>query len=168
MDAIAARAGVPRSTLYKRYPDKKELLRAVLRDRLSTWTVADSDDELGHDLETRLKHYAAAMVGRAMSPELRALLGLVANAWNGPDEANSRRDVIGYTGMLDRLEREIRDYGPGQGIHAKNPRRAAMALMAMLTGWIQWNAPAEGEAEAAAIQFAHDAARFLIAGSAAW
>src|SRR5690349_22072217 len=30
MEAVAAEAGVPKSTLYKRFPDKRTLLRAVL------------------------------------------------------------------------------------------------------------------------------------------
>lgn len=33
MEAIAARAGVTKKTLYKRFADKRSLLRAVLRER---------------------------------------------------------------------------------------------------------------------------------------
>lgn len=168
VETIAARAGVPKSTLYKRYPEKKELLRAVLRERLSAWSVAEDDHRLGDDLETRLKHYAATMVVRALSQELRAVFGLIASAWGGPDQAGDRRDLIGYTCMLDRLEQEIRDYGPAQGIQARHPRRTAAALMAMLHGWLQWDAPSEGDVEAAAVRFSHAAVEMLMAGSAAW
>lgn len=168
VDAIAARAGVPKSTLYKRYPDKKALLRAVLRERLSAWSLAEDDARLGHDLESRLKHHAATMVVGALSPEIRAVFGLIASAWGGPDEAGDRRDLIGYTAMLDRLEREIRDYGPGCGVQASDPRGVAVALMAMLHGWLQWDAPSEGDIEAAAVRFSHAAVDLLLAGSAAW
>jgi AcrR family transcriptional regulator len=168
MDAVAARAGVPKSTLYKRYPDKKALLRAVVRQRLSEWALSVREEDLGDDLETRLKHLAAAMVVRAISPELRAVYGLVASAWGGPGEAATRRDAIGYSAMLDRLAREIRDHGPKRGLRAQDPRRPAGALMAMLNGWLLWDAPAEGDLEAQAVRFAHTAVELLMKGSAAW
>lgn len=168
MDAIAARTGVPKSTLYNRYPDKKALLRAVLRERLAQWAIADADDGPGGDLEARLKRYAAAMVVRAISPELRAVFSLVASAWPGADEASDRRDAIGYSAMLDRLASEIARHGPQCGIHAKDPRRPAGALMAMLNGWLMWEAPGEGDVEAEAISFAHATVELLLQGSAAW
>lgn len=168
MDAISARAGVPKSTLYKRFPDKKELLRAVLREQIAAWSVPESEEALGDDLEARLKAIAAAMVARALSPELATVFGLISSAWSGPHEAGSRRDLVGYTGMLDRLEREIRDYGPRCGVHAENPRRVASALMAMLQGWLQWEAPVARDVEAAANRFARAAVDMLMKGSSAW
>jgi AcrR family transcriptional regulator len=168
MDAVAARAGVPKSTLYKRYPDKKALLRAVLRERLSAWSSAAPADDIGEDLQTRLEHYARTMLVRAMSGELRAFFNLAASAWSGPGEAHERRDAIGYTSMLDLLAREIRVHGPAHGVQAKDPRRVAGALMSMLTGWIQWDAPCGAEAEAEAAVFAHTAVGLLISGSAEW
>lgn len=165
MEAMAARAGVPKSTLYKRYPDKRELLRAVLRERLDALTIAVRDDVLGDDLEVRLKHYAANMLLRAMSPEVRAVFSLVTSAWSSADE---RREVIGYTAMRARLAREIREFGPRRGIVAKAPEQAAGSLMAMLTGWIEWEAPANGDVDAEAVRFAHVAVELILRGSAAW
>lgn len=168
MEAIAARAGVPKSTLYKRYPDKRELLRGVLRERLATWSGAAGDEVRGDDLEGRLKHYATTMLLRAMSPELRAVIGLVTSAWSGPDDAAARREVIGYDAMLERLAQEIRSFGPRQGIFARNPERVAAALMAMLTGWIQWEAPTHGDVDAEAVSFANAAVETMLRGGEAW
>lgn len=165
MEAIATRAGVPKSTLYKRYPDKRELLRAVLRERLDALSIRVRDDVLGDDLEARLKHYAANMLLSAMSPELRAVFGLVTSAWSDPDE---RREVIGYTRMKERLAREIREFGARRGIVAEAPERVAGALMAMLTGWIEWEAPSSGDVDAEAVKFAHAAVELILRGSAAW
>lgn len=168
MEAIAACAGVPKSTLYKRYPDKRELLRGVLRERVDTWSTTARDHVLGDDLETRLKHYAATMLLQAMSPELRVILSLVASAWSGPEETAARREVIGYSAMLDQLTREIREYGPRRGIFAKDPEQVAAALMAMLTGWIHWEAPTRGDVDAEAVRFAHAAVEMILRGGAAW
>lgn len=168
MEAIAMRAGVPKSTLYKRYPDKKKLLRTVLRERLDAWSIAARDDVMGDDLEARLKHYAATMLQRAMSMELRAVLNLVASAWSGPEEAAARRDVIGYSAMQERLVREIRSFGPRRGVFARDPEQVAVTLMAMLTGWLQWEAPAHGDADAEAVRFANAAVELILRGSDAW
>lgn len=168
MEAIAARAGLPKSTLYKRFPDKRALLRAVLNDRIASWCMAEQEQALGDDLETRLKALVANTLRRAMSPEVQAFWGLAANAWNSPDEAGSRQDVIGYTRMVDKLVQEIRGFGPQSGIEARHPRRTATALMAMIAGWIEFVGPATELPEEDAIRFAHTAVEIMLRGSAAW
>lgn len=168
MEAIAARAGVPKSTLYKRYPDKRTLLRAVLKERVAAWAPPEFDAQLTDDIEQRLKQHAAWMLTQATSAEVRAFLGLIASAWKDPDEAPSRRDVIGYTAMAERLAAEIREFGPKRGIHAKDPMRVALALMAMLAGWAGMSGPGPELAESDAMTFAHTAVDLLLNGSAAW
>lgn len=168
MEAIAARAGVPKSTLYKRFPDKRTLLRAVLKERVATWAPPKQDAALGDDIEQRLKQHAVWMLTRATSAEVRAFLGLVASAWNDPSDASSRQEVIGYTDMVERLAREIGEYGPKRGIHAKDPKRVATALMAMLAGWAGMSGPGPELAPGEATSFAHSAVDLLLQGSAAW
>jgi AcrR family transcriptional regulator len=168
MEAIAARAGVPKSTLYKRFPDKRTLLRAVLKERVATWAPPDEDGLLSDDIEQRLKQHAVWLLTRATSAEVRSFLGLVASAWKEPTEAASRQEVIGYTDMVERLAREIREYGPKRGIHAKDPMRVASALMAMLAGWAGMSGPGPELAPGQATAFAHTAVELLLHGSAAW
>lgn len=168
MEAVAARAGVPKSTLYKRYPDKKALLRAVLRERIAAWALDERDVGLGVNLEQRLKSLAAEMLMRATSAEVSAFWRLVGNAWSGPHEVQERKDVIGYTEMLDRLVSEIRTYGPSSGVEAQDPRQVATALMAMLGGWVEFHAPDPGTADTDAVRFAHSAVDLILRGSAAW
>lgn len=49
MEEIAARAGVSKGTLYLYYPSKEELLKAVIRDRLSNEVRAVAAAALAHD-----------------------------------------------------------------------------------------------------------------------
>lgn len=168
MEAIAARAGVPKSTLYKRFPDKRTLLRAVLKQRVSAWAPPVRHALLTDDIEQRLKQHAVWMLSQATSAEVRAFLGLVASAWKDPEEAPSRRDVIGYTAMANRLAQEICEFGPKRGIHAKDPMRVALALMAMLAGWAGMSGPGPELHEAEAVTFAHTAVELLLYGSEAW
>lgn len=168
MEAVAMRAGIPKSTLYKRFPDKRALLRAVLSERVSTWCLAERRQDLGDDLETRLKSLAADILRHATTPEVQAFWSLVSTAWSGPDEARCRQDVIGYTKMVDGLVEEIRRFGPRSGIFARDPRQAGTALMAMLGGWIEYVAPSTPCSEEDAVRFAHAAVDILLHGSAAW
>jgi AcrR family transcriptional regulator len=170
MDAIAARAGVPKSTLYKRFPDKKALLTAVLTERVSAWSSVASRRNwmLTDSLEQRLKLYAAWMLTWASSAEVRAFNRLAASAWNGPDEIASRHDVIGYTGRVDDIERDILELGPREGVVAKDPRRVATALTAMLAGWLEQKGPGAEVSDAEAVAFAHTAVDLLLNGKTAW
>lgn len=168
MEAIAAQAGVPKSTLYKRYPDKRALLRGVLSDRVSAWCEIERSHVPGDDLELRLKHVAADILRHAATPEVQAFWALVSTAWSGPDETNERHEAIGYTKMMAGLEREIREFAPRSGIDARDPKQVATALMAMLGGWIEYVAPTLSHPEEEARRFAHAAVEMLTRGTAAW
>ena len=169
MEAVAAQAGVPKSTLYKRYPDKRALLRAVLSDRLSAWSDLDGAPAPGDDLAERLKTRAAEILHQATTPDVQDFWSLVSTAWSEPDEAQERQDAIGYSRMIDAIERDIRALGPASGVTALAPRRVATALMAMLGGWIEFVAPTiTVDRDAEARRFAHDAVDLLMRGSAGW
>jgi len=47
-DEVAARAGVSKGTLYLYYPSKEELLKAVIRERLSSAIAASADEVSRH------------------------------------------------------------------------------------------------------------------------
>lgn len=165
MNAIAARAGVTKVTLYKRFPDKRSLLRAVLQDRRSLWTPPAPNTT---DVEERLKYYATTILARAISPEVRAFHALAVSAWAGLDGMAAREDVLGYQDMLQRLEQEIRDGGPKLGLGPANAPAVATALMSMLSGWYdhrRWD-PRRDAVESA--EFAQKAVELLIHGKAAW
>ncbi|MEJ5979297.1 TetR/AcrR family transcriptional regulator [Novosphingobium sp. PS1R-30] len=168
MEMIAAQAGVPKSTLYKRFPEKRALLRAVLGGQVAAWCEIDRSHTAADDLEQRLKHLATDMLRHATKPQVQTFWTLVSTAWSGPDEAEQRHEAIGYSKMIAGLEREICELGPGSGISARNPRRVATVLMTMLCGWIEHVAPTADRPEEEARRFAHAAVDMLIRGAAAW
>ncbi len=170
MDAIAALAGVPKSTLYKRYTDKKALVRAVIEARVSTWSAVASRKNwmLTDDLEQRLKQYCSCILVWASSPEVCAFSDLTRSAWDGADEEEHRQDVIGFGGMVDLIVQDIITFGPRVGIQPKDPRRVAGALMALLAGSLQQRSSLEPMDETAANELAATAIDLLMHGSAAW
>jgi TetR/AcrR family transcriptional regulator, mexJK operon transcriptional repressor len=168
MEAVAGQAGVPKSTLYKRFPDKRALLRAVLGERVSAWREMESAHCPDDDLESRLKRLAVDILRHATTPEVKAFWLLASTAWGRPDEASERQAAIGYSRMMARLELEIRQFGPPAGIVARDPRQVAVALMTMLAGWIEYVAPTSDRPEEDGEKFAHASVEMLIRGTAAW
>lgn len=155
MEAVAAQVGVPKTTLYKRFRDKGELLAAVIAQRVRRWGELSSrgDVRLTGDLVQRLTYYAAVMLVWGSTEDVRALLQLAAAA--APNPGGLTQDFFGSSEMLAVLEKDIAAYGPPQGIAAHDPRKAALALMAMVTGWLALLGPAgalspeQAEADAA-------------------
>jgi AcrR family transcriptional regulator len=168
MEAVAAQAGIPKSTLYKRFPDKRALLRAVLSDRVAAWCDMERKQGPNDDLELRLKLLATDILHHATTPEVQAFWSLVSTAWSDPADARERQDAIGYTKMMDGLEQEIREFGPASGITARDPRQVATTLMAMLGGWIEYVAPTVAVQDEEAERFAHASVDILMRGVAAW
>jgi AcrR family transcriptional regulator len=170
MDTVASTAGIPKSTLYKRYTDKKALLRAVMEERVSTWSAvaARRNWMLTDRLDQRLRQYASWILTWAASPEVVAFSALAVSAWSSAEEREGRLDVTGFGRMVDLIEHDIVAFGPAAGIHAKDPRGVATALMALLSGWVQLKAPPGPVDEDAAASFANIAVDLIIHGSAAW
>lgn len=135
MDAVAARAGIPRSTLYKRFADKRALLREVIAERVEQWSRINSRKNwmLSGDLEQRLERYAAWILTWATNPEFSAVARLAAHAWPGATEVKERLDVLGWSRMVDLLTDEIASFTNGRVV---DPSRVALTLMAMIAGWL--------------------------------
>lgn len=170
MEAIAQAANIPKSTLYKRYADKRALLAAVIDVRVEAWSANSSrrNSTLGDSLEQRLKRLCIILLTRATDPEIRAYSRLAASAWSAPSERARRHDVIGFSSMLDFLEAEIRQRSAAEGIRARSPRRVATALMAMLAGWLELREATMPVRRQDALAFAHTAVDLLMKGAADW
>ena len=165
MEAIAAKAGVTKVTLYKRFPDKRNLLRAVLRSRpLQPRDAAIS----GAGAEARLKNLATTILVGGVSPDIRAFHALALAAWPDPLDMPQREEVLGYNQMLSLLEREISVGSTEFGIRASRAKTVALALMAMLSGWFEHRTPDPGRDAADAEAFAHAAVALLVHGTKAW
>lgn len=168
IEAVAAGAGVKKDTIYKRYPDKKMLLRAVVQQRVQNWRDTGNLVPSGDNLEDRLKSYSVALLSYAISEEGRIWISHVQSAWPGIDGINNRHEVMGYDNALRSISCEIRNKTAGDERPASNPDFVAMALMAILTGWTDttgWHAEVS---EAEVMQFAHAAVELVVGGRGSW
>lgn len=168
MEAIAAAAGVTKVTLYKRFPDKRSLLQAVLHARRPGWTSPPASSAQTANTEARLKSLASVVLVRGVSTELRAFHALVASAWPDPLDMPAREEVLGYNDMLARLDAEIRKGSKDLGIVPSDAASVALALMAMLSGWFEHRIPDPKTDAADADAFAKRAVDLLIGGKSAW
>ena len=168
MEAVAQGAGVPKTTLYKRFPDKRALLRGVLSEQVSNWCLTQRPSDAEKALDKRLKDVSVAILHHAIALEVLAFWNLASAAWHGPNEIHERQEAIGYAKIVDDLEQEIRTLGPANGIEAHDARATATMLMATLGGWIQHVAPTENNPRQAAEAFADKAVAILLHGADAW
>ena len=138
MEAVAAEVGIPKRTLYKRFADKTELLDAVLKAQVSAWSSVSSQQNatLAIDLPQRLKQYVTTMLVWAGRPEVRKFAKLFATAEGLSDDGKDRFEFYGRAEMVKLIAHEIMEFGPAQGIPAKEPLRVARIFMALLTGWL--------------------------------
>ncbi|MCB7135809.1 TetR/AcrR family transcriptional regulator [Cellulosimicrobium marinum] len=96
LDAVARAAGVGIGTLYRRFPDRRALLRAVVQDAVAA-VLADIRTATD-DAPTAWDALARAL---AWSPELRVALRLVAIA--PPADVHALQDDAGTQGVRDSL-----------------------------------------------------------------
>lgn len=164
IEAIAERGGVKRNTVYKRFPDKRGVLRAVLVRQVANWAVANDLPAPAGDLTDRLKVHAARMLRRATSSDVRRWTHLAEVAWPGLEELGYRRQVLGYDRMVDFLHRDIEDANREEGLAIVDPRFVAKALMSILTGWMDTTGQGENLPDDELVAFAHSAVDLVMQG----
>jgi len=170
MEAVAAKLGIPKRTLYRRFADKTALLNAVLVERVNAWSGITSQQNamLTDDLPQRLKQYVTTMLVWANRAEVRAFTKLFATAEGLSGKRNGRFGFYGQAQMLDLIAHDIAEFGPTQGIRAKEPLRVAQVLMALLSGWLDFRSSDAPCADVAAAEDAGMLVELLLRGREAW
>ncbi len=138
MEAVAGAARIPKTTLYKRYADKMDLLNAVLVSRVASWSRVTTQltEKLGNDFRGRMVYHTSMMFEWTTKSEVRAYTRLMLSAaGRGPTDVSA--DFFGYSEMVRFLTKEISLYGPPAGVNARDPERLAQFLMAIITGWLR-------------------------------
>jgi TetR/AcrR family transcriptional regulator, mexJK operon transcriptional repressor len=130
MDAIAARAGVVKQTLYNHFACKNELFAEVVRN--VTKKVVITLDQHGDDLRTALFKFGMALREVALSPQGLALFRvLIAEAPRFPDLAKAIY-AEGPEQASRQLARFIRRAMRAGQLREDTPEFAAASLIGML------------------------------------
>lgn len=132
MDAVAARAGCSKQTLYSYFGSKQELMRSVMQEHLDMAT-ARLDDQHG-DLRTTLLAFAMEHMQRLSEPHVIAACQLLsAEAALFPEEARTL-----YRDGCDTLQQRLAEWleramRRGQLRH-DDPHCASELLLGMIVG----------------------------------
>jgi AcrR family transcriptional regulator len=132
MDAVAAKAGCSKQTLYSNYGCKQALLRSVIIDRLDTAAAALDSNE--GDLRSMLLAFATDHLEHLADPNTVAARQLfVAEAHRYAEEA---ADIfqLGAIGLQDRLAARLFAAMERGDLRADDAHAAAELLLAMLIG----------------------------------
>lgn len=109
MDAIAARAGVSKGTLYSRYDSKEPLFRAILDEQNDAWSkrAGAHDHLLPDELGPRLRYHARILLDVFGWPEYRRISRLLDTAAPSMPELARHWEEIGTKRYLRFLASEI-------------------------------------------------------------
>lgn len=168
IEEIALLAGVKKNTIYKRFEDKRAILRAVLICQLAKWSDRDSYDPATGDIAQRLKARAVHVLETSISNDIRLWSRLAENAWPGLDELDNRRKILGYDRVVRQFADDMRHSGEDGSIVPRNPDLAATALMSILTGWTDTLGQASAIQPQEIRRFATFAVDLVVHGRAAW
>jgi AcrR family transcriptional regulator len=106
ISTVAARAGVGISALYRRYPSKHELLRALAADGLSRY-IADMEEALASDAEPWTAYVEC--LNRIVEGRSQALAQRVAGTFTPTAELTELAQRAGH--LADTLYRRVRRSG---------------------------------------------------------
>jgi AcrR family transcriptional regulator len=108
IDAIATRAGVSRTAIYRRWPSKAHVIAAAVFPDISS-------DDVSPDLDTEIRKVIRGTIRLFGSAEARAAMpGLMADM-----RADSGLYEKLATGLETRARQQLRDYLPGDGEPAR-------------------------------------------------
>ncbi len=165
MEAVAAAANVPKTTLYKRYPDKKALAKAVLAVSIGDGMkrAFQTHTQMSNSLSERIEYLICQLLTSGSAEEVRAIRRLRASAFPSGEDM----DLLGRAQLRDYFASNIRDYGPSAGIVAADPERVASSIL-VLTAGVLVRAVDEAITLAEAQDQAQFITRLVMTGSDAW
>jgi len=166
MEAIASAAGVPKSTLYKRFPDKKALLRAVVENRLAAWGQDSSRTQPAPaaTLAKRLKQRLQTLLDWSATDEIRAFSRMALGVGEGAQVIARVMRESGNPAVIETLVADIHAFQPD----ARDPESVANALMYMLAGWVGSQPLDRVISRNESAAFADRAVELIIHGRKAW
>jgi len=171
MEAVAARAGISKGTLYARFETKASLFAAVVVGRVATWSAEASrrDFKLGTTLQERLEHHATTFLNKMATQEISGLNRLtMAESHRFPELGRIVHENAHQFGV-NLLAQEIEADSEKPRIAARNARAVANALMESLYGWASMQVILNAKSSATTRrQIAKQRVALFMEGRAAW
>lgn len=170
MDAVATNLNIPRTTLYKRFSDKADLLQSVIDAKIASWSELNTrrDPALSHDLVEQLTSYVEAMLLWGTNPEVRAVTKLAGNLAGALGSGFLGHNQKGYRNLHALIATSVREYGPAQGFEMRDPEGAADLVMAVTGGTIAMRPEAKPFDEDEARTAAASLVERIVRGAEAW
>lgn len=136
IEDVAARAGVNKTTIYRRWPTKQELVAAALRSVTLDWFLEPSTGSLREDLLAVGRH----MVQRMSSAEGQAVRRILITEERNPEFAALAQ---GFRGSLEALSAPVIDAARRR--KELKPQVDGHMLVRVLAGALQHRLFIEGE-----------------------
>jgi TetR/AcrR family transcriptional regulator, mexJK operon transcriptional repressor len=135
MDAIAARAGVSKVTIYAKHQSKEALFIATMNEQCSAiYEKARSDTDQGGPLDATLCDLGERFMTMILSPEMAAIHGVMIQAAQDHPELTQLYFKSVVETSIETLAQTL-DIAVSRGtIACKDTRRAAMQFIAMIQG----------------------------------
>jgi AcrR family transcriptional regulator len=133
MDAIAARAGVSKTTVYAHYTDKLALFTAVV-ERSAQALAVDLDETrlpAGQDAEARLMQLLLTVLEATTAPEFLAFLRvMISENTRHPDLARAMEEAQPVD-LIGLIASTLEDEASQRGYRLSDPRHFATLLLRM-------------------------------------
>lgn len=133
MDAIAAHAGVSKTTVYAHYADKLALFKAVVERSSRSLALQIDESHLAEeqDPQTRLRRIVLVVLEATTTPEFRAFQRvMVSESTRHPDLAFAA-EAAGVVDVIEIIASALEDEAEQCGYRLTNPRVHATVLMRM-------------------------------------
>ncbi len=137
MEAVASSVGVSKGTLYARYPNKADLFKAIVSERLAAWSGAPGgapivEEESITDLMVRA---GVGFLEAIRAPEVEAFSRLITSEAARFPELFQEFNDQGYLPFVDQLADRIGATARRTGWQVRDGRTVAASFVSALQGW---------------------------------
>ncbi|WP_234360122.1 TetR/AcrR family transcriptional regulator [Streptomyces sp. DSM 15324] len=142
MDAVAAHAGVSKTTVYAHFGDKLELFRAVTERSGTALDLALDEAALASDgdPEDRLTHVVLKVLQATSSPQFLAFLRVMMAESNRHPELIETMRTLGVPHVVDVVAATLREDAVRHGYHLPDPESYAGLFIRMAAAGVQMDA----------------------------
>lgn len=169
MEAISVATPISKTTLYSRYPSKEVLLRAVINNRLESWsqTSKQTDHLMPEDMGGRLLYHAQAITKSLYAPEVKGFVRLTyLLAERYPELAQTMYDGYQYSFQFVATDIEVTSRRENRPV--RDARSVAQHFVSAIIGWNMQEAARGGASQAEAQAAATRLTDLFLAARASW